>query len=205
MTTPIQSPFLHAVEQALAAAGQLQGISQIMPVGLQRALAELQQQYDKLNNISRAAYYSEDETNRLDWNIAKVALRQASKDVMAARGMQQEPSWMRPAIQIAEDRAKVPAPQASAPSSNDDFRLAYSATQMERRDGAGFWNVTAGWVRLEDASRLSAVLDDQSMTIATLRKGAGSADVKLVDAAQAEALEEDYLERVDGLAIARPR
>lgn len=120
MHTPNTSPFLHAVEEVLSKAQGISLLSPAMPPGLPNALSNLQTQFLGLTNFQKSPYITDAELQRQDWAIVLSGLRQASRDLMAAQGTQQEPSWLRPYMKIAEEHAQPLRDVRSEVSANDE-------------------------------------------------------------------------------------
>ncbi|OCG90031.1 hypothetical protein LMG667_03405 [Xanthomonas euvesicatoria] len=188
-------PMLQAVDRVLDLAKGVQGISQPMPADLHAALAALAVERERLSFLQRQGYASPDELQRGDWIIIRGALREAATNVRRATGAAQDPSWMQPAIQIADSRSKHRSEQVD--SSGD--LVIFSEAQMHLGDGAGFWSNVDGWAVLESATRFVAGDRDRLYMPNSLQQ-----DAQIVTLSDAEAKLEAYQEAVDGLEVARP-
>lgn len=207
MTAPSPSPFLDSVDTVLQHAGRVQGMSQIMPPELLKALEALREQRAELKGLTKVQFYTIDAVQRWDWMFCLGSLRQASRQLKQAQGTEQEPSWLRPAIQLAEQHAKAqdPVPTDGQPvRGNDPYVVLYSPEKMEAGDGAGFYSRELGWVRLEDATRMHP----QVMAFKSLDSDLASTgvdDAQFLAPDKAVEIEEQYLENTGGLLVGGPR
>jgi hypothetical protein len=189
-------PLLQAIDRLLDVGNEIHGISQPAPVAMLQALASLQQERKRLSFLQRQVYAVPDELQRGDWVIVRGALREAAANVRRATGAAQDPSWMNPAIQIAEDRSKHR--MESAGSSAD--LVIFSEAEMTANDGAGFWSNVDGWSSLEAATRFSSGERDR-----LYMPNSRQQDARSLSYGEAEAKVEAYLDATEGLELARPR
>ncbi|MGZ1522161.1 hypothetical protein [Xanthomonas citri] len=188
-------PMLQAVDRVLNLAKDIQGISQPMPAELHTALTALQVERERLSFLQRQVYASPDELQRGDWIIIRGVLREAATNVRRATGAAQDPSWMQPAIQIADSRSKH---RFELVNSSGDLVI-FSEAQMHEGDGAGFWSNVDGWSQLENATRFATGECDRLYMPNSLQQ-----DAQIVTLFDAEAKLEAYQEAVEGLEVARP-
>ncbi|MGX9960580.1 hypothetical protein ACW0US_17680 [Xanthomonas euvesicatoria] len=188
-------PLLASVDRVLEAASTMQGNSQPTPASLLDALAELRKERERLTFLQKQAYTSPDELQRLDWRLIKGSLMQAASALKTATNASREPSWLDPAIQIAELRSKHRSEQ---PQAFGDLVI-FSASELEANEGGGFWSNVDGWATLEKATRFSAQERDALYMPGSLRQ-----DARIVEFPDAEERLEAFLEATEGHELARP-